>query len=122
MVEAVSACQDSDCSIVIVWTKNGGKENNWGVWADTGEIETGYELRAGIETECQRQPTDEERAAILAALEDWKAIGNWDNNIPWMTRALLKSPGGKQRAFEIALEYAAKAEKRPPTTEAGQPA
>lgn len=104
-IEVTSACQDSDCPTVIVWTKNGGTENSWQVWPQDGEIEPGNEVSAsGEETECTRQPTNDERTAIQSAFADWKAIGNWDNDIPWMVRTLLKSPDGKARALEIARE------------------
>ena len=107
-IEAIQASQDSDCPNVIVVTKNGVVTNSWGVWPEDDQIELGYEVdAAGMETECTRQPTDEERTAILEALADWKAVGNWDNAVPWMTRELKKSPDGKARALEIARAAAA---------------
>jgi hypothetical protein len=79
MLEVTAVFQDSDCPVVIVWTKNGHVENSWGVDKDTAEVWTGNQVIRTSETKTQREATDEERRVILEAFEEWKQIGNWQD-------------------------------------------
>lgn len=102
-IEAVSAYKAGPYQYVVIWLREPHGATCWDVVIPSGEI-----IPDGNEG-----PDAAQRAVLQAAFEDWKQLGDWDDGIPRLTRALLKSPGGRQRSEEMARQEAAQKAGKP---------